>query len=305
MNKYLKRRTVREYIYYFNKFIYDKFNQETISIFLSKESNRNNVARSFLVNFKKFLIINRKEFDIDLDDYQDIIEVELPKLTGRATQKLINVLSHEQIFLIEKYLPTEKLKLQLLVTYYGALRLSELLKIKINSFNWETWKKNPEKMGECKVYGKGNKEGVCVLPSHLMKRISGFIRSNNFESIEDYLFIKISENSDQTKLENKGRLWQIKLKLAGVNSGITKVNPDGSIVEGTKVNPHKLRHSYATHLLKDRKVDTRYIQEALRHSSIQSTQIYTKVDKEDLKEILDEGSEIPPFEESELKTDLN
>ncbi|KKL03871.1 hypothetical protein LCGC14_2621810, partial [marine sediment metagenome] len=48
---------------------------------------------------------------------------------------------------------------------------------------------------------------------------------------------------------------------------------------------HKLRHSYGHNLLL-KGVDIRYIKEALRHSSIQSTQIYTQLDKEELKDKL-------------------
>lgn len=53
------------------------------------------------------------------------------------------------------------------------------------------------------------------------------------------------------------------------------------------INPHRLRHSYAGNLLK-KGVDIRYIKDAMRHSSISSTQIYTQLDKEELKEKLQE-----------------
>ena len=78
----------------------------------------------------------------------------------------------------------------------------------------------------------------------------------------------------------------MKLKKAGIDSGITKVDHNGKIIASTGVNPHKLRHSYANHLLIDKGLNLREVQEALRHSSIQSTQVYTYIDKEHLKEKL-------------------
>ena len=57
-NKNLKDRTIENYLYYFNKFNYDVYNQETVSRFMAEKSNRNSVARGFLLNLKKFLVMN-------------------------------------------------------------------------------------------------------------------------------------------------------------------------------------------------------------------------------------------------------
>ena len=64
INKNLKPKTVQNYIYYFNKFTSDVFNQETVSLFLSLKENRNTVSRGFLLNYKKFLLLNHSEFNI-------------------------------------------------------------------------------------------------------------------------------------------------------------------------------------------------------------------------------------------------
>lgn len=284
-NKGLKERTVENYLYYFNKFTYLKFNQESVSKFLASKSNRNSIGRSFLVNFRKFLITNREELKIDQAYYNEIIEAELPLLTGRRKRVLVNPIPHEQIPLIEEALETEKLKVQLLLTYYGALRLGELLKIRMLSFDWNEWKKDMTKWGECRVYGKGDKEGIALIPPDLMKRIARFIRSHDFLDAYGYLFIKETEKKD---VRNRSRIWQQKLREAGIKSGLTKLDNKGIPVPGTGVHPHRLRHSYAFHLLKDKKIDIRYIQEVLRHSSIQSTQIYTLINKEELKRKMEE-----------------
>ena len=95
------------------------------------------------------------------------------------------------------------------------------------------------------------------------------------------------ENEKQD-VKNRARIWQQRLRNAGIKSGLTKLDAKKEPVEGTRVYPHRLRHSYAFHLLRDKKMDIRYIQEALRHSSIQSTQIYTLINKEELKRKMEE-----------------
>ncbi|KKL94988.1 hypothetical protein LCGC14_1859130 [marine sediment metagenome] len=284
-NKGLKERTIENYIYYFNKFIHNRFNQESISKFLASPSNRNSIGRSFLVNLKKFLTMNRIELKIDQDYYNEIVEVELPSLTGRVKQTLVKPIPHGRIPLLEEALETEKLKLQLLITYYGALRLGEMLKIRILSFDWDEWKKDTSKWGECRVFGKGDKEGIALIPPDLMKRIARYIRSHDFLEVHGYLFIKESEKQD---IKNRARIWQKNLRNAGIKSGITKLDNKREPVQGTRVYPHRLRHSYAFHLLKDKKIDIRYIQEVLRHTSIRSTQIYTLITKEELKRKMEE-----------------
>ncbi len=279
-NKNLKERTIENYLYYFCKFTYEFFNQESISKFLSQSQNQNSIARAFLINIKRFLLINYKSLNINDEYFKEISQVELPRLTGRTKKKLVNPLMHEQIFLLEKHLDTEQLKIQLLLSYFCALRLGELLKIKILSFNWDEWKKDMSQIGECKVFGKGDKEGIALVPSFLMKRIANFIKNKNFLNLNSSIFIR-----NKIKKGN-ARIWQRRLGEAGIKSGITKLDEYGKPIPGTKVHPHRLRHSFANHLLKDKKLDIRFIQEALRHSSIQSTQIYTKVDKEELKKQL-------------------
>ena len=86
-NKNLKERTLENYVYYFNKFTFDVYNQETVSRFLSDKTNRNSIARSFLVNFQKFLMVNYKELGFSQDSRVRIAEVELPKLTGRNSAR--------------------------------------------------------------------------------------------------------------------------------------------------------------------------------------------------------------------------
>lgn len=284
-NKNLKERTVENYIYYFNKFTEDTFTQETVSRFLADKTNRNSIGRSFLVNLQKYLKVNYAELGFSQESRLKITEVELPKLTGRVKQTLITPIPHEQIAILEKFLETEQLKLELLISYYCGLRLGEMLKITIMSFNWDVWKKDINKMGECRVFGKGNKEGIALVPGILMKRIAKWIRGKQFKDVNSKLFVSDSANIN---MKNRARLWQMRLRSAGIRSGITKVDSDGKAIKETVVHPHRLRHSYASYLINDKGMDIRKVQEVLRHTSIQSTQIYTHINKEQLKEELND-----------------
>ena len=117
-NKNLKERTIENYIYYFNKFTAEVFDQETVSRYLSLKSNRNNVARSFLLNFQKFLLVHHNELQISPELKAEIASVELPKLTGRVRQRIIRPTPHDQSPLLEANLETEREKLQIHLSYY-------------------------------------------------------------------------------------------------------------------------------------------------------------------------------------------
>lgn len=93
-------------------------------------------------------------------------------------------------------------------------------------------------------------------------------------------------NKKIVNIENKGRLWRLKLRKAGINAGLTKMDEKGKPIPETVIFPHRLRHSYANYLLNVKGIDIKYVQETLRHTSITSTEIYIYVNKEELKEKL-------------------
>lgn len=285
-NKNLKPRSIKNYLYYFGKFHSDIFDQATVSKFLSYKNHQNTIARSFILNYKTFLLSNYREMGLSEEERILCSEIELPKLSGRTRQRIIHPIPHHQIELLERALPSEKLKIQLLISYYCALRMGEMLKIRLTDFNWEEWGTDTSKMGECRVFGKGDKEGIALVPSFLMKRIGIYIKNNKFSSINSWLFLKSGEDIDLEKLENKGRIWQKRLREAGIKIGITKFDLDNRPIKSTSVHPHRLRHSYATYLLTEKNMTDLEIKEVLRHSSVQSTQIYAHVNKEKLKEKL-------------------
>ena len=286
VNKNLKEKTVQEYCYYLNNFTpYQKFDQENINKFLSQKQNMNGVSRSFLRNLRKFLVVNYKELGLTMDERIDISDVELPELSGRIKQKLIRPLTQEQILEIEKHIPMEREKISLLMSYYGGLRIGELFKTKISSFNWEEWKKDKSQIGECIVHGKGDKEGVAFFPANLMERIRAYILAGTYPSPSSYIFVNVRSN-EKVIAANRRSVWGKALRNAAIKVGIIKFDEDGKIIPETNVTPHKLRHSWGYHLKNVVNMDIRDIQEILRHSSIESTQRYTMVDKTVLKQKL-------------------
>jgi site-specific recombinase XerD len=257
-SKGLKERTLKEYLRYFDKYtLLEDFSNERINKFFSSNENNNPVARS---SFKTFKDISKELIG------------NIPKITGRNKIRIINPLSPDDIKLLETYLKTEQLKVMLLLTYYCGLRLQEMIRVKIDSFKWDIWKKDISQLGEVKVLGKGDKERIAIVPNFLMVRISKYIYSlGGNKGIDDPLFSMCS------------RSWQTYLCKAGIESGLTQKNDRGRLIKDTIVHPHRLRHSFAHNLL-ERGVDIRYIKEALGHSSIQSTQIYTQVSRKELKD---------------------
>lgn len=292
-NKGLKKRTIEEYIYYFLKFqkMQVPLSNESIARFMSEKGNRNIASRSFLMNLKKFLTTNHKELNISLNELEDLSEIELPQLSGRPSQRLINYLTIEQAYQVINNLEGDKHKIMGLLSFNCGLRIGELLKIKISSFNWNEWKKDVSKMGELRVFGKGDKEGIALVPSDIMKKVANFIRNNprKYTSPDNFMFIK-------TYVEGKALLHRAEpyrkdLLKAGLKCGITQKDASGRVIKSTVINTHKFRKSYATHLLNVKKLNLREVQELMRHSSIMSTQIYTFIDKEQLKERLTEKKE--------------
>lgn len=264
---------------------YGGFNQRTIGDFILKEKGNSFIARSFIELLKKFLIQYRKELQLTEEEFKEIIQAEVPAISGRKKSRIIIPLIKEEIELLEKTLETEELKLMLLICYNGGLRLQELIRIKVNSFNWKEWgEENKEEskyikegeeyisMGEVIVLGKGNKEGTCFLPNWLIKRIGTYVKNSSF-------------NIDSSLFKISGRSFEIHLRNAGIKSGLTKKGENGEYIQNTIVHPHRLRHSYAYNLHKKGK-DIRIIQKALRHENISSSQRYVHVSKEDLKKQL-------------------
>lgn len=151
------------------------------------------------------------------------------------------------------------------VLYGCGLRVSELIDLKISNINF--------KESYLKVEGKGDKSRFVPLAkftSNLIKDYINTVRSKNKinKKHEDIVFLN-SRGSAMSRV-----IVFIIIKELAEKAGIHK-----------NISPHTFRHSFATHLLQNG-ADLRYIQEMLGHSSITTTEIYTHLKNEELRDVI-------------------
>ena len=145
--------------------------------------------------------------------------------------------------------------------YSAGLRLSELVTLKRTNLDL--------RQGTVRVLGKGRKERLCPLGGPAVRALEAYLDACPFD--EAPLFV-----SAQGRQLN-GRTIQLALKRYLAAAGLD-----------ARLTPHKLRHTFATHLL-DHGADLRSVQELLGHSQLTTTQIYTSVSVERLKRVYDDA----------------
>ena len=193
-----------------------------------------------------------------------VLLINNPKLP----KKLPDVLSEKEISLIinaiqesSQFYQRDKAIIELL--YSCGIRVTELCNLEMsNLFTDEDL---------IRVMGKGNKERLLPLGVRSKKYLDDYIKHSRNSHIKKSgsSFVFVSRNGNQ-------------LTRAMINIILNKWTQ----VSGLKksVSPHKLRHSFATHLLEGG-ADLRFVQALLGHSDISTTQIYTHIDKHYLKEV--------------------
>lgn len=151
------------------------------------------------------------------------------------------------------------------VLFSTGLRISELLGLKRNQINLAT--------GEFSVRGKGGKVRPVFLSEEALDELGEYIDQR--ADTNPFIFVRHHKNSqlDSTKAPLSSRTVQRSIRAIARRAGITK-----------PISPHKIRHSYATDLLRNG-ADLRSVQALLGHSSITTTQIYTHVTDKSLKDI--------------------
>ncbi len=210
--------------------------------------------------FYKFLLLE------ELIEEDPTALIESPKI-GR---KLPDVLSVEEIDSIEQSVDLSKPdghrnKAIIEVLYGCGLRVTELISLKISDLNLEK--------GYLRVRGKGNKERLIPIGSSAIREIENYLPqrkalSHISEESKDILFL-----NRRGKSLTRVMIYTITKNLAE-KAGINK-----------NVSPHTFRHSFATHLIEGG-ADLRAVQEMLGHESILTTEIYTHLDREFLRETI-------------------
>ena len=151
------------------------------------------------------------------------------------------------------------------VIYSGGLRISEA--IQLTSADIDILSQT------MKIMGKGNKQRICMLGSPAVKAIKAYLSFREMytkkkAALSDPLFINQKDGTAITP-RSVQRNFKKYLSFSGLSPELT---------------PHKLRHSFATHLL-EAGADLRSVQEMLGHSSLSTTQIYTHITPERLLEV--------------------
>ena len=147
--------------------------------------------------------------------------------------------------------------------YSCGLRVTELVNLRISEINFID--------GYIKIIGKGNKQRI----TPINKKLSTFLK-NYIDNIRSKLKIDKS-NSDYLFLNRRGKKISRVLVFNIVKTACQKVGIKKNI------SPHTFRHSFATHLVEGG-ADLRAVQEMLGHSNITTTEIYTHLDTNYLKE---------------------
>jgi len=245
-------------------------------VFLSKKKLKPASLRrkiSALRSFYKFLI--REE----LIENDPTIDLTLPK----KDKVLPDVISVEEIEKLVNIIPEKGFKgkrdralIELL--YSSGLRVSEIINLKINEIDL--------KNGYLKCFGKGSKERIVPFGSFAKDLLIEYIEERDKNNI----------NSDLLFVTKKGK----KIVRQEINNILNRYAKKSKLKK--KIHPHMLRHSFATHLL-ERGADLRSVQELLGHVDISTTQIYTHLTKEHLREVYMNSH--PLWRKNDKKSDTN
>ncbi len=214
-----------------------------------------------LSSFRRFFRYIMREGMRDDDPTSDI---EMPRI-GRSLPK---TLTEDEVELLlsapntdEPLGHRDRAMLELL--YATGLRVSELINLKQSQVNFN--------QGVLRIIGKGDRERLIPLGDESQRWLKDFIDGPRMEILlerqTDYLFP--TRRGDRM---TRQAFWHI-IKRYAQKAGVQK-----------KMSPHSLRHAFATHLL-NRGADLRVVQLLLGHSDLSTTQIYTHVARERLKDL--------------------
>lgn len=206
--------------------------------------------------------------------FEELIEkdptmlIEGPKL-GRKLPDTLNFHEIEELFAAIDLSTPEgaRNRAMLEVLYSSGLRVSELIDLRLTNIYFD--------IGFLRVVGKGSKERLVPIGKDAMKFLKIYI-----EDIRVHLDIKAG-HENYAFLNRRGK------KLTRVMIFTIIKNLAKSIGMKKNISPHTFRHSFATHLIEGG-ADLRAVQEMLGHESITTTEIYTHLDRDYLKQVMQE-----------------
>ncbi len=228
-------------------YLYDlNYNNKTISRHISS-----------LKSFFKYLKINNVINDNPLTLISNPkLEKKLPKfLNFEDLDKLLNAFDNNNYIGLRNSLILEML-------YSTGMRVSEIVSIKLKDISFNN--------RSIKILGKGNKERIVYFGTKCGNLIDNYLKHSynklNLNNL-DYLFLsktgkKINDREIRTIVDEAASIANIK----------------------TKISPHVLRHTFATHMLSEG-ADLRSVQELLGHENLSTTQIYTHLTNEKIRNV--------------------
>lgn len=228
----------------------------------NKKLSRNSISRrlSSLRSFYKFL------FNLNLINSNPFKYVSMPK----KEKKLPKYLGVEELEILFNTPNTssslgQRDKLILEVLYATGIRVSELVNIKLEDIDFER--------KEIRILGKGNKERISEFGDFCLDAIELFINDGRGKLLD-----KHHKTCEYLIINERGN----KITTRGIEKIIDNIIKQASLKK--KVTPHMIRHSFATHLLNEG-CDILTVKELLGHESLETTQIYTHVSNERLREV--------------------
>lgn len=210
--------------------------------------------------FFKFLLVS----DLINEDPTELLD------TPRLARKLPEVLTYyeiqqilQQIDLSEKHSVRNRAMLEVL--YACGMRVSELTDMRLSNLFLD--------IGFVKIIGKGNKERIIPIGQEAIKHLNFYLQTERNQIKTD------TTNENFVFLNRRGKKLSRVMVFLIIKDLVEKANITKT------VSPHTFRHSFATHLLEGG-ADLRAIQDMLGHESITTTEIYTHLDVEYLKETI-------------------
>ncbi|HHW49731.1 MAG TPA: tyrosine recombinase XerC [Clostridiaceae bacterium] len=221
-----------------------------------RDNNANSRARK-VASIKSFF--NYLFSKANLLDYNPAAELESPKIMKRLPRYL-NI--EESKRLLNSVTGKNRERDYAIITLFlnCGLRLSELVNINISKIKGDT----------LTVVGKGNKERTIYLNAACKKAIEAYMRVRPVEGVKDRNALFLSERKKRISQKTVQHIVKKYIKAAGLD-------PE-------RYSTHKLRHTAATLMYRYGKVDIRALQEILGHESVATTEIYTHVDNQQLRD---------------------
>lgn len=237
---------------------------EELSAFLEERYKKGLAASS-----RRVILVHLKVFWRYLVEQKVVImDAAEPLIAPKIEAKLPEVMQPGEVVRLLESIDTKRRlgrrdRALLELFYSSGLRLSEIARVRLEELDTEE--------GMLRVLGKGSKIRVVPVGAKALAALSDYLVNERLKLVKSRTSAEIflSVRGQGLSTERIREIVKQRAKLAGID---------------TRVYPHLLRHSFATHLLGN-DADLRVIQELLGHADISTTQIYTQVESERLKAV--------------------